>query len=94
MAGVVLIAGVVLVVGLLWYVWRHRTGKLARGVGAAGVRYNELYGQGGPPQIVPPAAHGTLAPDEGDSSKGGTIDGSPRRPRPMEWTVGYPAIGR
>jgi hypothetical protein len=69
MAGVVLIAGVVLVVGLLWYVWRHRTGKLARGVGAAGVRYNELYGQGGPPQIVPPAAHGTLAPDEGDSSK-------------------------
>ena len=59
--------GVILVVScLLWFIWRHRTGILARGVGAAGARYNELYGQGGPPQIPPPSSHGfSLSNEDG-----------------------------
>lgn len=53
MAGLIVVAGVIGVFGCLWYVWRHRTGTLARGIAAAGARYNELNGQGVPPQISP-----------------------------------------
>ena len=56
MTGLVVLAGILLVSGLLWYVWKNRTGRLARGIGAAGTKYNELYGQGGPPQMPPPPA--------------------------------------
>ena len=69
MTGVVVIAGILVVNCLLWYIWKHRTGAMARGVGAAGARYNELYGQGRPPQIPPPAAHGSADLNDGDGRR-------------------------
>lgn len=45
------------VAGCLWYLWRHKTGTAARGIAAAGVRYNELNGQGRPPEISSTASH-------------------------------------
>ena len=68
MTGVVVMVGVLVVVGVLWYVWRHRSGVLAKGVGAAGARYNELYGQGGPPRIQPPAGYGSAEFNDSDSN--------------------------
>jgi hypothetical protein len=52
------------VFGVLADIWKHRTGKLARGIGAAGAEYNDLYGQGGPPQT--PEIHGSVGPDDRD----------------------------
>lgn len=69
MAGLIVATAMLGVVGLLGYVWKHRTGVMARGIGAAGAKYNELYGQGGPPQIPPPAAHRLVERDDGDSSQ-------------------------
>lgn len=69
MTGAVLIAGILAVICLLWYVWSHRAGALARGVGAAGARYSELYGQGRPPSISPPAAHGSSDSKNGDGGR-------------------------
>ena len=56
MTGLLVAAAILGVIGLLGYVWSHRTGTVARAIGAAGAEYNELYGQGRPPQIPPPAA--------------------------------------
>ena len=65
MTGAIVIVGILVVICLLWYIWSHQTGALARGVGAAGARYNELYGQGQPPLIPPPAAHGSSESGDG-----------------------------
>ncbi|ACV76569.1 hypothetical protein [Nakamurella multipartita] len=51
MTGLIVLAALLLVVGLLWYLWRHRTGSLARGIAAAGATYNEFNGQGRPPEM-------------------------------------------
>lgn len=48
---VIFVVVIAAVVGLIWYVWRHRRGVVARGVGSAGSSYNEFYGQGRPPQV-------------------------------------------
>ena len=69
MTSVVVIAGILLVICVLWYIWSHRTGTLARGIGAAGARYNELYGQGRPPRIPPPAAHGSADLNDGNGGR-------------------------
>lgn len=37
------------------YLMRHRSSRLTRGVAAASATYNELYGQGRPPQVQAPA---------------------------------------
>lgn len=63
------VAGAILgVVGLLGYVWKHRTGTIARGIGAAGAKYNELYGQGAPPQLPPPAVHSLAKRNDGNKA--------------------------
>ncbi|RIJ77572.1 hypothetical protein D1871_06270 [Nakamurella silvestris] len=49
--------------GLLGYIWTHRSGRLARGIGSAGASYNEFYGQGRPPEVVRPAEE-SAAPDK------------------------------
>ncbi len=69
MTGLVVAAAILGVVGLLAYVWKHRTGTVARGIGATGVKYNELYGQGRPPQIPPPAAQRSLGRNDSDSGR-------------------------
>lgn len=51
--GLITLAALAGVGGLLRYVWRHRSGTIARGLGAAGARHNELYGQGRPPEMPP-----------------------------------------
>jgi len=67
LTGLITIGALLGVMGLLWYVWRHRAGTAARGIGAAGSRYNELYGQGRPLEM-PSAASQTTA--EGDFDRG------------------------
>lgn len=67
MDGFVLVAVLFCVAGALWYVWKHRTGRAARAIGAAGARYNELNGQGGPPRMLPPAVAGSVDPLEFDT---------------------------
>ncbi len=67
MTGLIVIAALLSVLGLLLYAWRHRTGAAARGIAAAGLKYNELYGQGRTPEI-PSAASQTTA--EGDVNRG------------------------
>ncbi|WP_420120814.1 hypothetical protein [Nakamurella sp.] len=39
------------VVGALGYLWRHRDGRLARGVAEASVTYNMLNGQAAEPTM-------------------------------------------
>ena len=51
MTGLIVLAALLLVVGPLWYLGRHRTGPLARGIAAAGATYNEFNGQGRPPEM-------------------------------------------
>lgn len=67
MTALIMIAALLSVMGLLLYVWRHRTGAAARGIAAAGIKYNELYGQGRPPEIPSAASHTTA---EGDVNRG------------------------
>lgn len=67
MTGLIVIAALLSVMGLLWYIWRHRTGAAARGIAAAGIRYNELSGQGRPPEMPSVASHTTA---EGDVNRG------------------------
>lgn len=43
----IVILVVICMAGLLWLAWRYRTGVVARGIGAAGARYNEFSGLGG-----------------------------------------------
>ncbi|MEP6562087.1 MAG: hypothetical protein ABJD68_13555 [Nakamurella sp.] len=64
---VVIVAIILGVVVLLYYLWKHREGPAARGLGAAGAEYNVLYGQGAPPEIPPPAAHGKDTRTTGDA---------------------------
>lgn len=52
------------VIGLIWYAWTHRNGALARSIGSAGVRYNELYGQGSPPKTPWPTSQSPIELDE------------------------------
>ena len=60
MVGQIIIIAVILgVVSLFYYLWKHRAGRLARGIGAAGSEYNMLYGQGAAPEIPPPAVRAT-----------------------------------
>ena len=54
MTGLLVAAAILGVIGLLGYVWSHRTGTVARAIGAAGAEYNELYGSG--PSTADPAA--------------------------------------
>lgn len=54
-------AALLVVLGVLAYIWRHRTGKAARGIAAAGITYNELYGQGRPPEM--PSAASPTTPE-------------------------------
>lgn len=72
MDGLFVVSGMIGAFGCLWYVWRHRIGRLARGVAAAGARYNELNGQGVPPQISP----APLTPVEAENVDPGPLDGS------------------
>ena len=55
--GLLVFLGVIVsVIALIRYVWTHRDGALARGISAAGGRYNELNGQGRPiGDLTPPA---------------------------------------
>ncbi len=64
MTTLVVIAGLLGAGALIAYVWTHRTGRLARGIGSAGATYNELYGQGAPPPVSP--VHRTDERTEGD----------------------------
>jgi len=61
---VVILAVLFAVVLLIGYVWKHKSGTVARSVGAAGAKYNHLYGQGAPPEIPRPAAPFTATRDE------------------------------
>jgi len=62
-SGLSAILVLVAVVAVLTYAWKHRTGRLARGVGSAGAAYNELYGQGRPPEVIRPTAE-AATPDK------------------------------
>ena len=53
-------AGVVVALAMLW---KHRQGRIARGIGAAGAAYNEFNGQGRPPVIAPPGPAEDTRPD-------------------------------
>ncbi|MEO5834509.1 MAG: hypothetical protein ABIR83_14215 [Nakamurella sp.] len=61
---IIFIVAMVAVAGALGFVWRHRTGKLAPGIGAAGAAYNEFNGQGALPTILAPDT-GHRTPDTG-----------------------------
>jgi hypothetical protein len=65
--GLIVVAALVGVVALLLFVWRHQTGTAARGIAAAGIRYNEIHGQGRPPEM-PSVSSQTTA--EGDLKRG------------------------
>ncbi len=56
-------------VGLTWYVWKHKRGVLARGIGAAGARYNELTGQGTLPTITAPISQPPIRGDDTDTDR-------------------------
>ena len=43
---VIFLVVMAVVVGALWYLFKNRRGAAARGIGAAGSRYNEFYGFG------------------------------------------------
>lgn len=51
---VVVIAALALLGGALWFIWRNRGGRAARGVAAMGTRYNEYLGLGGRHEVPPP----------------------------------------
>lgn len=51
----VLVGAGLAVVAALRYLWRHRHGRLARGVADAAVTYNVLHGQAPPPTTPRPA---------------------------------------
>lgn len=57
LTNMVLLGAGLVVAGVLRYMWRHRNGRLARGVADAAVTYNVLHGQAPPPTIPRPAVH-------------------------------------
>lgn len=66
-AVLIIVAVVLLIGGLVWLAWAHRSGAVARGVAAAGTRYNGFFGLGAGPNA--PAAPTSALPQSrcGDS---------------------------
>lgn len=46
-----ILAVVALIAVVLWFAWRHRGGRAAQGIVAAGTRYNDYFRLGAHPEI-------------------------------------------